>query len=186
MKDTIKSIDKDEDKSKKIKIKIVIILCSVLVGVFAIWNIAWFAFVNSVYKPLADKISVDNLGYHSMVADDNYRYSVFMPSYLSFTSNLSVHENTPINEQSDSHSVSLIIWPKLFGGYEYGVSLTVPKSEGKDELSFSSYNFMFDEHMNPLDELNEYEKEVLEEYKDEIKELYNKVYRMWGIGDTYE
>lgn len=51
---------------------------------------------------------------------DRFDYGVKYPEYLSFTGNLSVGMPT-VGE--DPFSDFLIIWPKFFGGYEYGVSL---------------------------------------------------------------
>jgi hypothetical protein len=52
---------------------------------------------------------------------DRFDYGVKYPEYLSFTGNLSVGMPT-VGE--DPFSDFLIIWPKFFGGYEYGVSLS--------------------------------------------------------------
>lgn len=95
---------------------------------------------------------------------------------------MSVHENVAMNENTGKESVSLIIWPKFNGKYEYGVSLSVNVDSEDGEFTFKTYGFMFDENMNSLEELNESEKKVLEENKDLIQDLYNRVYDMWEIG----
>ena len=53
--------------------------------------------------------------------EDGYDYAVKYPEYLSFTGNLSV--GLPADEYNPFTDF-LIVWPKIFGGYEYGVSVT--------------------------------------------------------------
>lgn len=54
---------------------------------------------------------------------DGFDYSVKWPDYLSFTGNFAV--GFP-GTSEDPFTDGLIIWPKIFGGYEYGVILKDP------------------------------------------------------------
>lgn len=165
--------------------KIALIITISAIVVFAIWNIAWLSFVHTVYKPYMDAVGCNERGEYTVVDSDNYRYSVFKPSYLSFTSNLSISENIALNEVSESYRCSLIIWPKLSGSYQFGLSLTVPNKLNKDSenISFQTYGFMLDENMNSIEKLNDSAITILEDNKETISLLYEKAHNMWGIGD---
>ena len=167
------------------KKKMLFTVIGVLVSIFTIWNIFWFSFMNKTYKPLLD--AVNNQGHtvgENSCAYDGYRYSVFQPSYLSFTGNLSMSIYDDENIEDGETMSSLLIWPKINGEYEYGVSLRVFEIDSeKDGFSFESYSFLLDEKMEPLKELNPVEKEIYEQEKETIKSMYEKAYNMWGIGE---
>lgn len=167
----------------KMGLRIAIVAISVCIIIFGILNITWFAFVHNVYQPFMDAVGCNEYGEYTVIGEDNYRYSVFKPTYLSFTSNLSIGENKALNE-SEEMPCRLLIWPKFFGGYEYGVSFSVlvDDAENDEELAFRTYGFMLDENMNPLEELEDEELKIIEENKDTIELLYEKAYKMWGIG----
>ena len=173
-------------ENASLKYKILIVSLSIIFISFAVWNIAWFSFVHIVYQPFIDAIGgYSENGVCTTVSSDNYRYTVFKPSYLSFTSNLSIHENIPLNEENNSCKCSLIIWPKPFGSYQFGVSLSLPEKADNDDnaFSFQSYGYMLDENMKPIESLNSEEKAILEDNKEIISLLYEKAHNMWGIGD---
>lgn len=54
--------------------------------------------------------------------EDGYDYGVKYPEYLSFTGNMSVGLPTA---DDNPFTDFLIVWPKVSGGYEYGVSVTI-------------------------------------------------------------
>ncbi len=90
----------------------------------------------------------------------------------------------PLNEDPESFRCSLIIWPKIFGSYQFGLSLTVPNqaNNGDEKLSFQTYGFMLDENMKPTDPLSDSEKKILEDNKEKVSMLYDKAQSMWEIG----
>ena len=97
---------------------------------------------------------------------DGYDYGVKFPNYLSFTGNMSVGlPDTDGNLFTDF----LVIWPKAFRGYEYGVSLTV---EGQ------TYQIYINSDGSAVDP--EY-KEIAESCKDEINALLQRAEEMWNF-----
>ena len=167
------------------KKKAILAVIGVLVLIFAIWNITWFVFMNNTYKPLLDAVnSQEHLVLEDSCVYDGYRYSVFPPSYLSFSGNLTISIYDDENIEDGETRSSLLIWPKINGEYEYGISLRVFDIDSeKDGFSFESYSFILDEKMEPLKELNPVEKEVYEQEKEAIKSMYEKAYALWGIGE---
>lgn len=69
---------------KKVVSKIIIIAVSLALILFAFLNITWFAFVHNVYQPFMDAVGCNEYGEYTVIGEDNYRYSVFKPTYLSF------------------------------------------------------------------------------------------------------
>lgn len=164
--------------------KIIIALLSIILVVFLCWNIIWFAFIQVRYKPFIDVVGYNDKGICTVVKEDNYRYTVFKPPYLTFRSNLVITENIPLNDGNIDYKCKLFIWPKFFGGYEFGFAITTPKPDSKDgEVSFSTKGFMLDEKMNPVEPLSEADQDFLKENKEYIKMMYDKAYKMWGIGE---
>ena len=152
------------------KKKAILVVIGVLVLIFAIWNITWFVFMNNTYEPLLDAVnSQEHLVLEDSCVYDGYRYSVFPPSYLSFSGNLTISIYDDENIEDGETRSSLLIWPKINGEYEYGISLRVFDIDSeKDGFSFESYSFILDEKMEPLKELNPVEKEVYEQEKETI------------------
>lgn len=169
----------------KIKKRIWLFISLVLVVVFILWNILWLLFLDSTYKPLIDAVN----NYEFSIAEDNciydgYSYNVFKPSYLSFSGNLSMSLYCEDEIENNETRCSLLIWPKLSGNYEYGVTLRVYKKDNdKEVFSFDIYAFLLDEKMNPIEKLDPLELEIYEKEKDVIKSMYMKAHYMWGIGE---
>lgn len=112
-----------ESVKRKI-LKIIVIV----VGSFVLLNLFWFGWRQIRY--LSFTIGMEQTEMSTLLVpryatkdNDDFDYSVKWPGYLSFTGNLSVgFPGTP----DDPFTDGLIIWPKLVGGYEYGVILKDP------------------------------------------------------------
>ena len=97
---------------------------------------------------------------------DGYDYGVKYPDYLSFTGNLSVGlpaiDDNPFTD-------FLIIWPKLSGGYEYGVSIT------EDGQNYQIYIHADGSAVHPED------SEVVARNQETINALLLRAKEMWDI-----
>ena len=108
-------------KSKVLKAAICIL------GIFLAFNVFWYIWRNVKYGPYIKGMRESEIPdwivpRYYYVDDEGYDYSVKYPDYLSFTGNMSV--GLP-SADGNPFTDFLIIWPKLDGRYEYGVSLTV-------------------------------------------------------------
>lgn len=156
------------------KKKILIILGSLL-ALFAVVNLLWFGWSRikySAYTKDLSKIESPSVIVPRYAANDadDFDYSVKYPDYLSLTGNLAVgFPSSADNPFSDG----LIIWPKVFGGYEYGVILN-PREDDPE-----GYMFDIDAQGNAIQE--EYQ-EVAERYSDVISELLSRANAYWDLG----
>ena len=152
-------------KKKVIKI----ILCILLL--FVMINACWYVWRMVKYDPFTKGMEKSEIPeflvprYYSMDAD-GYDYSVKYPDYLSFTGNLCV--GLPTTDEN-VFTDFLIIWPKLFDRYEYGVSLN---AEGE------TYQIYINSDGSPVDPRY---SEIVNEYKDTIDDLLSRAKEMWDI-----
>ena len=91
------------------------------------------------------------------------------PDYLSFTGNLAV--GFP-GTSDDPFTDGLIIWPKIFGGYEYGVILNDPNDPS------NGYMFYITPDGRAIDA--EYQ-EIAVQCRTTIKELLERANEYWEI-----
>jgi DNA modification methylase len=98
---------------------------------------------------------------------DGFSYSVKYPDYLEFTGNLSIA--SPSTDEENPYTDSLIIWPLLKGGYEYGVILYTDDTQ---------YQIYIDKNGNAIDEEDE---NIVAEHSQSILTLLEKANTMWGI-----
>ncbi|MEG2051273.1 MAG: hypothetical protein RR012_03110 [Oscillospiraceae bacterium] len=177
------------------KKKLMKILLSVLI-VFLIINIIWGLYVYFKYNPFQKSVEehTKTVG-HSYVCD-GYTYSVKKPSYLSLTGNLAI---TPVLNLTTEglrvgndgitpftgESIDVIIWPKLFGGYEIVVNIS--KYSGKinsnNENEYTILEFYVDENMNPIENLSSEKKKVYEANKNNLKDALKKINSVWNLNE---
>ncbi|KXG10854.1 hypothetical protein AT864_00722 [Anoxybacillus sp. P3H1B] len=132
--------------------------------IFVIWNLSWFLITTIKYNNFVKDIPKNEWGLHFIKKEDGYIYSVKKPNYLRFTGNLVVANN----EKGET----LIIWPLIFGGYEYGFRLQ------KDGAAYEIY---VDENMEPINKDDTVAAQKVEEYKVELEELFSKANEMWEL-----
>ncbi|AEV67192.1 hypothetical protein [Acetivibrio clariflavus] len=147
---------------KKTKLFKILILSAI--SFFALINITWFSITYIKYKPYVDVIPKNSYGFHVFTDENGYNYNVKKPNYLSLTGNLGVTNKT--------NEFALIIWPKIFGKYIYGVRIQ------QEEVVYSIY---VDENLKPIYSGNEEIKNIINKYKPELEILYNNAKKKWNL-----
>jgi len=142
----------------------------VIVFLIATYHLAWLGVYYIKYNPYTENIPQTESGVY-LLSKDGYHYSVKKPSYLSFTGNLAI-----TNEKDD---LSLIIWPLLTGGYEYGLQILGDNNTFYSFVVDSELNYLSDKNSETMDK--ELMKNLKEERKREIEELISEVQRIWNI-----
>lgn len=100
------------------------ILC--ILAVFIMINIVWYIWRMEKYGAYSKGMNRTVFATwivprYGCIDEDKYDYGVKYPSYLSLTGNMSV--GLPATDENPFTDF-LVIWPKPFGGYEYGISFT--------------------------------------------------------------
>lgn len=177
---------KSNNKTNK-KNKIIIRVVIVLFIVFVIYTLFWFAYRHFRYKDFLEVAE-------NPVTIDKYTYATFPPDFLSFRGDLSITPGVRFDGETgerimDGLYVDMVIFPKVFGGYEIMVSImddnsgrlpnnieamTLYFSESM-ELMDSGYSFVLTEEENP----DEYA--VYEECYEEIADLFTAAHEVFGI-----
>ena len=148
-------------KWKKI-LRIVGVIVAAIVLVFLlefcyrmIWT-KWSTNKYQVYKSGMEELHKNDLYCKS---DGDYLFTVKYPEYPTLEGNL------VIGRKDDA--ASIIIWPKPFGGYKYGLQLkedeVVYNIEIKDGIADKEY------------------QDLVDQYKDEITILFEKARKQWKI-----
>lgn len=148
------------EKNKKTKKIICIVL--IVIAVFVFYNLGWIGWRYFKYTAYTEglEVFIENLSY-VYTDEEGYLYNVKLPDYLTYTGNLCVA--VPGGESA------LIIWPKVSGGYEYGVQL---------ELDGETYSIMLNKDFTAQDGQFEH---IITTHSDVIYELYNKAVEMWHV-----
>jgi hypothetical protein len=100
--------------------------------------------------------------------DEKYDYHVKYPDYLTFDGNMSV--GSPATEENP-FTDALIIWPKVSGGYNFGVLLY------ENDMEYSIY---IDSEGNALSKEDE---DIVSRHSDSIRNLLMMADERWGIFD---
>ncbi|MGF7049401.1 hypothetical protein J2T13_003912 [Paenibacillus sp. DS2015] len=149
---------------KRVKAKPIMITGIILIFLlFGVWNLVWLIMTNNRYNGFLEAVPKSKFGNHTIKKDRDV-YNVSKPGYLSFTGNLGI--NNP------EEGYALIIWPLIKGGYEYGFRV---QKEGK------VYEFYLNEQLKPMDEDNKQVAKLVQEFKPEIAELFEKANSMWEL-----
>ncbi|WP_091014177.1 hypothetical protein [Paenibacillus amylolyticus] len=152
------------------KKKIIFLITGIALLSFIVWNLVWFVFVSTIYTPFTKEVTKDKYGSHHIVDSDGYNYNVAMPIYLFFSGNLAV-----VAPEAKS---TLIIWPKVFGGYEYGVRI---------QDASGGYEIMIDADGNPIRLPQQSNKEfdtlvsIIENNKKDVQEILKKAHNVWEL-----
>ncbi len=147
---------------KKVGIEKVVLL---VMAVVLLINVGWLSIRELKYrKYIRDLPRFGGPASYGMLAEDGYNYGVKKPDYLSLTGNLSV--------SSMEKNEALIIWPKLLGGYEYGVIL----KRGNE-----NYQIYVDENGEAVDRKDILIVKITEDQREKIKNLLYKADKMWNL-----
>ncbi len=145
----------------KINKKNILIL---IIVAFVVLNISWFSITSIKYNKFVKDLPRFGPVHSYGTLKDGYNYHVKKPDYLQYTGNLAV-SNSETGEL-------LIIWPLIFGGYEYGIRV---EQDGK------RYEFYVDENMKPIDKEDTYAVQAIEKNKSSIEALLSKANEMWQL-----
>ena len=152
-------------KKKVLKMMLCILVFFILI------NICWYAWRMEKYEVYnqgmeENAFSTWIVPRYAYTDVNGYDYSVKYPNYLSFTGNLCVGLPT---KDDYAFSDCLIIWPRLFGGYDYGVILS------KGDESFSIYINADGSAVYPED------SEVVARNQEGIDDLLSRAKEMWNL-----
>lgn len=94
--------------------------------VFGLLNITWYFLRAAKYHGYSAGMDASPLStfftpQYSSTDDESFTSSVYHPGYLHLHGNLFV--GSPCTDAEHPYTDSLIVWPLLTGGYEYGVLL---------------------------------------------------------------
>lgn len=143
----------------------VTIVLFVLLVLFGLYNILWFAVVGSTYRDfLPGMKEIYPLSTYAIDDLDGYTYNVKIPDYLSFTGNLGV-------QPSCVGEAALIIWPGILKDTEYGV--IIPTEGG----SFRKVYLTQDGTVLP--EAPEDIRALVAQNRDTIDELFARAEILW-------
>ena len=152
---------------KKIALKVV--LC--IFALFILLNAGWYVWRTVKYGSFSEGMEENYfttwiVPRYIHTDANGYDYNVKYPDYLSFTGNLSVGlPSTDENMFTDG----LIIWPKLSGGYEYGVFL----NEGAE--NYQVYINADGSAVYPED------SEIVVRHQENIDALLSRAEEMWDL-----
>lgn len=150
--------------------KIILFVTGILLLIFTVWNITWFVYVAFKYTPYTELVPKDKYGSHHIVDSDGYNFNVEKPIYLFFTGNLAA--------VAPGAACTLVIWPEVFGGYEYGLRV-------EDESG--GYEIIVDSNGNALrldgQSDNEFEQSVavIEKNRESIQKIFEKANNLWAL-----
>lgn len=149
-------------------------IVAVVIGIFAVLNLFWFGWRQIRYSAFTDGMEQTELSMllvprYAAKDRDGFDYSVKWPEYLSFTGNFAV--GFP-GTSEDPFTDGLIIWPKIFGGYEYGVILKDPNDPS------NGYMFYITPDGQAIDA--EYQ-DIAVQCQTTIKELLERANEYWEI-----
>ncbi len=99
--------------------------------------------------------------------DEGFDYLVKYPDYLSLTGNLTV--GLPA-DGDNPFTDFLVVWPKAFGGFEYGVSIT------EDGTMYQIYIHEDGSAADPKD------SGIIERNRDTVNTLLGRANEMWDLG----
>ena len=142
-----------------------------ILALFALINVSWYGWRMVKYGSYCKGWEKNSFATwivprYVYTDEDGYDYGVKYPEYLSFTGNMSVGlPATNDNPFSDF----IIVWPKVFGDYDYGVFIT------KDGQEYQIYINADGTAVYPED------SEIVTDCQDTIKDLLSRAKGMWDL-----
>lgn len=180
--------------------KKLIIFALLVFGVFLVINIIWFAFVWRKYEGYKEKLGnemvvddLEELGKRYTLSENDFDVSIKTPTYpqLSGGGFLRVNKvgdvvgydgetGIPFNKDGEYIDIEntkikpnmiFYIWPKLFGGYKFGIQYDCFEENNIEYGGFKSYQVDLDEELKPV-----IIEDADEEYTLKLQKLYNENY----------
>lgn len=158
-------------KRRNTKKILLIMLGAVLIAVILL-NVMWFVWSRITYGRYTKGLDMDKTEWHSFLVpryykqdSDGFDFSIKYPDYLSITGNLCV--GCPSETEDDFFTDSLIIWPRAFGGFDYGLLLYEEDAQ---------YQIYVDSSGKPLDCAYD---EVVERHRENVDLLFARAENLW-------
>ncbi|MEG0778769.1 MAG: hypothetical protein RSG55_07980 [Oscillospiraceae bacterium] len=151
---------------KKALKKRLIIIGSVIL-LFGICNLVWYLIVFDKYNDYI--VGMEEIYPNRTYVIDNrdgYTYNVKIPDYLTFTGNLGI-------QPSGGGGFALIIWPGIFKETTYGVFISTDNGR--------SQAVMLTKDRMPVSDEPKQIKQLVEENRGKIDELFDKAFDLWKI-----
>lgn len=151
----------------KIKHKKAVIAAAAAIVLFILYNVIWYCAIWQKYSSYTTGMT-ELYADRSYVIDDldGFTYNVKMPGYLQFNGNLGI--------QPYQHGhCAMIIWPGVVGDDEYGVFLE--NADGNMQAVTLTADLKA-----PADAPEE-TKALVEQYRDEIDNLYALASEQWDL-----
>lgn len=144
--------------------RVLITVLIAAVGCFLLYNAVWFGWRYVKYGSYTDGMeqtvfSTFFTPRYACIDADGFDYSVKYPDWLSWTGNLAV--GSP-GQDDNPFTDGMILWPKLTGGFEYGLILI------EDTVMYQIYA---DAAGHALDAE---EEEIVQRHAETVVALYDK------------
>lgn len=181
-------------RKKKTAMKKLSILALVIFIAFFLINLFWLATIYfpcySYTKDMERGPSEFGIGYQKVI--DDHTYSIAVPYYMTYSPFISLSKNIDRAsvkaekvEMEDGginyfygNEVTLFIWPKIGGTYQYGAVLT---AGNHSYMSYVDENGNYIENDTMSDEGKVKAKELYEELHDQIVEDLSLAKQFWGL-----
>lgn len=176
----------------KAKNRLVLKIVCIVVAIFVVFNIFWFAYREIRFSQFTNGFEVMAKGEDPEKTQDGVWYNVYKPTYLSFKGNLtaSVRGEKYISKSGREFDISdqdgLIIWPKFPFNYSYAVDLELYHyydEQANKEVS-ESFVVLIDENGEWIDKSDVFSKEQRDLFKQRqefIKEFLKDTKEFWNI-----
>ncbi|MBA4538844.1 hypothetical protein H1Z61_17380 [Bacillus aquiflavi] len=149
------------------KYKKIIVALTILI---VLYNISWFSVYFFKYHSYTKNFPITENGKY-LLEKDGYYFSVKKPDYLSYTGNLAITNKT--------NDLSIIIWPLLTKGYEYGLQMTSDDQTIYHIIVDSDLKYVDDKNSKFIDKT--VANKIIKDNKTEIEAMVSKAHNIWNI-----
>lgn len=162
--------------SGKLKVALLMII-SIIVLYLAVWS----AIVTHLMSPMYEKMGRSFIEHQAVLHKDGYGYSIIKPNLFSFTGNMTISEDVSIGNAESAESVDLYIWVSPFDNYKFAVDIMYTTyAEEECAINSDAVTIYLDDKGELLND-DDVNKEAYLKHKQQILELYDLAYEMWGI-----
>ena len=178
-------------EKNQIAIQRLVILTVIIVLIFIAIDLFWLVTRKLRFERLEngmDEITTEwgEVAYQKEV--NGYLLQISTPAYLSYGGNMTVGNSegyvVEIDEsgnevESQEMYISLYIWPKTFGEYEYGVDFMGPDDFWTQLMITPDIHYVRNE--NNEEAYNDEQEALITKYRDQIQELLDAADAQWNI-----
>lgn len=167
-----------------------LILLIIIILIFTTINLVWFFGMKNRFNKQTENME---LVWNKVASDyryqkeiDGYICKLSMPFYLSDNGFMSVStqdyklklSSDGVVLNKDEFGIALFIWPQMFSGFEYGVSI-YNLSSINQILIDANGSYIPSEDENT--ELDEYNSQLIDQYKEDIDSLLEVANKVWNL-----